>query len=115
MTPETKALVGRLLSFDEKKCVSFLKKNPELEKEFTELSVMLAEGEKLNSDFDSLTELKEEKAKLDGYYVEHMGFLMDVRCFFGTILSVLKKDGVVEGGTGTIHEQEKSDHISSAL
>lgn len=57
----------------------------------------------------------EEKARLDGYYVEHMGFLMDVRCFFGTILSVLKKDGVVEGGTGTIHEQEKSDHISSAL
>ena len=51
----------------------------------------------------------EEKAKLDGYYVEHMGFLMDVRCFFGTILSVLKKDGVVEGGTGALHEQQENN------
>lgn len=40
------------------------------------------------------------KAKLDGEYVKKMGFLMDVKCFFGTILSVLKSDGVVEGGTG---------------
>lgn len=66
VTPETKALAGRLLSFDEKKCVRLLEKSSELEKAFTELSVTLAEGEKLNSDFDSLTELKEEKAKLDG-------------------------------------------------
>ena len=43
-----------------------------------------------------------EKAKLDGYYVEHMGFAMDVRCFFGTIVSVLHSDGVVEGGTGAM-------------
>lgn len=40
------------------------------------------------------------KAKLDGEYVEKLGFLMDVKCFFGTIGSVLKSDGVVEGGTG---------------
>lgn len=39
------------------------------------------------------------KAKLDGEYVEKMSFLMDVKCFFGTIVSVLKSDGVVEGGT----------------
>lgn len=44
------------------------------------------------------------KAKLDGDYVEHMSFGMDVKCFFGTILSVLKSDGVVEGGTGAIEE-----------
>ena len=25
---------------------------------------------------------------------------MDIKCFFGTITSVLKHDGVVEGGTG---------------
>lgn len=42
----------------------------------------------------------EEKAALDGYYVEHRSFAMDVRCFFGTITSVLRQDGVVEGGTG---------------
>ncbi len=42
----------------------------------------------------------EVKAKLDGEYVEKIGFLMDLRCFFGTIASVLRRDGVVEGGTG---------------
>ncbi|MFL4424126.1 sugar transferase [Streptococcus uberis] len=43
----------------------------------------------------------EEKSRLDGYYVAHMSFLMDLKCFFGTFISVLKSDGVVEGGTGT--------------
>lgn len=42
----------------------------------------------------------EMKAKLDGEYVEKIGFGMDVKCFFGTIVSVVKSDGVVEGGTG---------------
>ena len=42
----------------------------------------------------------EVKAKLDGEYAEKIGFMMDVRCFFGTIFSVLISDGVVEGGTG---------------
>jgi O-antigen biosynthesis protein WbqP len=41
------------------------------------------------------------KARLDGLYAEKIGFLMDFRCFFGTIFSVLRSDGVVEGGTGT--------------
>ena len=42
------------------------------------------------------------KAKLDGEYVKKYGFVMDVRCFFGTFLSVLRQDGVVEGGTGSM-------------
>ena len=46
------------------------------------------------------------KAKLDGEYVRKLSFGFDVKCFFGTIVSVLKHDGVVEGGTGTL-EQEK--------
>lgn len=41
------------------------------------------------------------KAKLDGEYVKKMGPLMDLKCFFGTFISVLKADGVVEGGTGS--------------
>ncbi len=41
------------------------------------------------------------KAKLDGDYVKKMGFIMDARCFFGTFVSVLRADGVVEGGTGS--------------
>lgn len=47
------------------------------------------------------------KAKLDGEYVERMGFWFDVKCFFGTIASVLKHDGVVEGGTGSIQNRSE--------
>ena len=46
------------------------------------------------------------KAKLDGEYVRKMSFWVDCRCFFGTIFSVLKSDGVVEGGTGEIHKEK---------
>lgn len=48
------------------------------------------------------------KARLDGEYVERMGFFFDCKCFFGTFFSVLKSDGVVEGGTGEIHKQEEA-------
>ena len=48
----------------------------------------------------------EAKAKLDGEYVEKMSFWFDVRCFFGTILSIFRGDGVVEGGTGVLSRQE---------
>lgn len=37
------------------------------------------------------------KAKLDGDYVERESFMMDVKCFIGTIISVFKSEGVVEG------------------
>lgn len=50
------------------------------------------------------------KAKLDGEYVERISFGFDVKCFVGTIVSVLKHDGVVEGGTGTI-EKEKEEVV----
>ncbi|OYQ65187.1 sugar transferase [Aerococcus sp. 1KP-2016] len=48
------------------------------------------------------------KAKLDGDYVQNISFLFDIKCFFGTISSVLRSDGVVEGGTGVI-EKAKQD------
>ena len=47
------------------------------------------------------------KAKLDGEYIEKISFGFDVKCFFGTIKSVLKSDGVVEGGTGELEKQKK--------
>ena len=47
------------------------------------------------------------KARLDGEYVEKMSFMFDVKMFFGTILSVLKHDGVVEGGTGELEKQRE--------
>lgn len=46
------------------------------------------------------------KAALDGEYVEKMSFLFDCKCFFGTVLAVLRHDGVVEGGTGAMKEQK---------
>jgi O-antigen biosynthesis protein WbqP len=54
------------------------------------------------------------KARLDGEYVEKLkmggwkAFAFDCRCFFGTIFSVLKSDGVVEGGTGEMKKQRKT-------
>ena len=53
------------------------------------------------------------KAALDGEYVAKLtkgglwAFLMDCRCFFGTIGSVLRHEGVVEGGTGEMARQKK--------
>ena len=46
------------------------------------------------------------KAKLDGDYIRQISFSFDLKCFFGTISSVLKHDGVVEGGTGELHKEE---------
>ncbi len=53
------------------------------------------------------------KAKFDGDYVAALnagkGFCMDLRCFFGTFLSVVRADGVVEGGTGSKKKQEQEE------
>lgn len=51
------------------------------------------------------------KARLDGEYAKKISFRFDMKCFFGTIASVLKSDGVVEGGTGEI-EREKNEKDS---
>ena len=48
------------------------------------------------------------KAKLDGEYCKNLSFLFDVKCFLMTIFSVLKHDGVVEGGTGSIHNKDNN-------
>lgn len=37
------------------------------------------------------------KAELDGYYVRHMNFLLDIKIFFITVFKVLASKGVVEG------------------
>ena len=47
-----------------------------------------------------------DKAWLDGEYVRRMSFAFDCRCFFGTAISALRGDGVVEGGTGELHKME---------
>ncbi len=54
------------------------------------------------------------KAKLDGDYAARLiqggfrAFVFDVRCFFGTIFSVLRSEGVVEGGTGEMKKHEET-------
>ena len=49
------------------------------------------------------------KARLDGEYVRNISFGFDCKCFFGTIVSVLRSDGVVEGGTGTLDRQRSEE------
>ena len=44
------------------------------------------------------------KAKLDGEYARNLSFAFDVKCFLYTIKTVLKADGVVEGGTGALQK-----------
>ena len=53
------------------------------------------------------------KARLDGEYVKKLqqggitALFFDVRCFWRTLTTVIKSDGVVEGGTGYIHLKEE--------
>lgn len=55
------------------------------------------------------------KAKLDGEYAEKLSFGFDVKCLFLTIASVLKSDGVVEGGTGQMSEKEFSENAEEVI
>ncbi len=47
------------------------------------------------------------KARLDGEYVQRLSLGFDIKCFFGTISSVLRHDGVVEGGTGELEKKKE--------
>jgi O-antigen biosynthesis protein WbqP len=49
-----------------------------------------------------------KKAKLDGEYTKKISLWMDIKCFFKTIFSVLKSDGVIEGGTGSIRKDKET-------
>lgn len=47
------------------------------------------------------------KARLDGEYVQKRSLWMDVKCILGTAVSVVKQDGVVEGGTGAMEKKSE--------
>ena len=51
------------------------------------------------------------KAKLDGEYVNRISFAFDVKCLLLTIVSVFKSDGVVEGGTGQMSDNEINEKV----
>lgn len=46
------------------------------------------------------------KARFDGEYVKNMSFWFDMKIIIGTLLTVMHNTGVVEGGTGTLAQQE---------
>lgn len=46
------------------------------------------------------------KAEFDGEYVKKLSFLFDLKIFFGTILSVLRHDGVEEGAAPMNKDEE---------
>ena len=54
------------------------------------------------------------KAKYDGEYSDKLkaggfgAFVFDCKCFIGTVFSVVKSEGVVEGGTGELHKKENN-------
>jgi len=54
-----------------------------------------------------------DKAALDGEYVKRQSLFFDIRIFFGTFISILKSDGVVEGGTG--NKKDNTDEKLSNL
>ena len=50
------------------------------------------------------------KARYDGEYVERVSFLFDCKCFFLTILKVLRHEGVVEGGGAAARESAEKQN-----
>ena len=46
------------------------------------------------------------KVSFDAEYMQKMSFLFDLKCFFGTVVSVLKHKGVVEGNTSKVEKEQ---------
>ena len=99
--------------------MSMIGPRPVIEEENDGVSNLIEEREKVgaNSVRPGLTGLAqingrdelpiEVKAKLDGEYVEKMSFLFDMKCFFGTIVKVIRREGVVEGRQEQERQREK--------
>ena len=64
---------------------------------------MIQSGKRLFIKIYPIISIRSEK---NVYSNSKMGFFFDIKCFFGTITSVLKHEGVVEGGTGEMKKQE---------
>ena len=47
------------------------------------------------------------KAKLDGEYVKKLSLGFDLKCLLGTVVSVIRSDGVLEGGTGELEKRKE--------
>ena len=51
------------------------------------------------------------KVQMDKVYYDKLSFWFDVKCLFMTVVSVFKHDGVVEGGTGQMTQNEINERI----
>lgn len=51
------------------------------------------------------------KVQMDKVYYDNLSFAFDVKCLFRTVVSVFKRDGVVEGGTGQMSEEQISQKV----
>ncbi len=51
------------------------------------------------------------KAKLDGEYAKKISLGLDLKCFFGTIITVFRRDGIVEGGTGELKKKDEAKKL----
>ena len=54
----------------------------------------------------------EDKARLDGEYVQRRSLWFDFICFLGSFTAVLRRKGVIEGGTGIIAKM-KQDKVET--
>ena len=52
------------------------------------------------------------KAKLDGEYAQKVSFLFDCKCFFCTIMTVIRHDGFVEGGCEQHQKNKKEEEVT---
>lgn len=55
-----------------------------------------------------------EKVQMDKVYYDNISFCFDVKCLFMTVLSVIRSDGVVEGGTGQLSKEEKTEKVEES-
>lgn len=56
----------------------------------------------------------EDKARFDGDYVKKMSFIFDIECILKTVVVVIKRRDVVEGGTGVSLELKNKISESEA-
>jgi len=52
------------------------------------------------------------KAALDGEYIQKMSFVFDCKCIVGTVSSVFRSEGVVEGGTGSLEKNAEKETVT---
>jgi len=53
----------------------------------------------------------EVKARYDGEYVQKMSFMFDLKCLLKTVVSVIKGEGVVEGGNKTLSNNSYNNNV----